>query len=292
MNQRNCKLPALIAITALIATNAIADEAGMLWRVAGESNSVYLLGSVHMLRESDFPLPGDIEAAYEDAEVLVMELDMDDLDPLAVQGLFFTHGTLPADQTLASLLGPELWSEAHTAAGRLGLDLGMLNRIKPWWAAITIVQLQLAKLGFNPELGLEGYFATRATGDDKPIEGLETAAYQIGLFDAMAMDRQVEMLMKSLDDATTLEQDMGELLAAWRGGHTDKLAQLQSETFREFPALYDSLIKTRNENWVAGLAGLLDDEQDYLVVVGALHLVGEDSVPAGLAKLGYEVSRQ
>ncbi len=271
---------------------ALAGDAGMLWRVSGDNNSVYLLGSVHMLRESDFPLPGKIEAAYADAETLVMELDMDDLDPLYVQRLFFTHGRLQEGQTLQSVLGPDNWARASTAASDLGLELSMLNKVEPWWAALTIVQLQLAKLGFNPQLGLEAYFARRAANDAKPITGLETAAYQVALFDNMSMESQVQMLMKSLADAATLETDISELVDAWRQGTIDKLAQLQSETFADFPALYATLIRQRNENWVAELTELLDDEQDYLVLVGALHLVGADGVPAGLAEKGFAVERQ
>ncbi len=267
-------------------------EAGMLWRVAGETNSVYLLGSVHMLRESDFPLPGDIEAAYADAEALVMELDMDDLNPLMLQRLFFTRGTLPEDTTLADVLGEARWQQASASAHDLGIDLSMLSRVKPWWAAITVAQLQLARIGFNPELGLEGYFARRAASDQKPIDGLETAAFQVGLFDSMSEQSQIEMLMKSLEDAATLEQEMDKLLGAWRRGDTQMLAGLQAESFAEFPDLYAALIRTRNENWIKELEQLLDDERDYLVVVGALHLVGADGVPGGLAELGYEVIRE
>lgn len=265
---------------------------GLVWKVSGEKNHLYLLGSVHMLRASDFPLADAAEAAYDDAEALVMELDMDDLDPLAVQALFFTHGRLADGETLQALLGEGLWAESAASAQAIGIDLSLLNKVKPWWAALTIAQLQLAKLGFNPEYGLESYFARRAAADDKPIDGLETAAYQVLLFDAMDMQQQTQLLIKSLDDASSLEQDMETLLAAWRAGHDEELASLQSEAFRDFPALYASLIRARNENWVEVLVSLLDDERDYLVVVGALHLVGEDSVVNGLERLGYKAARQ
>ncbi len=279
----------------LAATAAIGEdhESGLLWKIAGKNNHLYLLGSVHMLRESDFPLAASIEAAYQDAETLVMELDMDDLNPLAVQALFFTYGRLPEDKTLQQVMGAEQWAYARRTAEALDIDLMMLNQIKPWWAALTVAQLQLTRLGFDPEHGIEAYFAQRAASDDKPIEGLETADYQVRLFDAMDTGQQTLLLVKSLDDAATLERDMGELLSAWREGRADELARMQSETFREFPALYGSLIRARNENWVRALAPLLTgDERDYLVVVGALHLVGEDSVVKGLEALGYRATRQ
>lgn len=286
------RLLPLLLLLASGAAGAAEPPVGMLWQVQGKQNSLYLLGSVHMLRAGDFPLPDAIEAAYQDAETLIMELDMDDLNPLLVQGLFFTHGTLPSDQTLASVLGAENYARARTAAARLDLDLDMLSRVKPWRAALTVVQLQLTRLGFDPALGLESHFTRRAGQDDKPIEGLETVAFQVQLFDAMSIDRQVQLLMKSLDDAATVEEDIDELVSAWRAGRVARLEQMQDEAFEDFPRLYETLIRERNEAWVDALRELLDDEQDYLVVVGALHLVGEDGVPAALRREGYKIERR
>ncbi len=286
---------ALLTVLLLAASTVSGADpyTGLLWKISGEKNSVYLLGSVHMLRDSDFTLSDSIAAAYDDAEALVMELDMDDLDPLAVQSLLFTQGRLPEGKTLQQIMGPEPWALAAAAAENLGIDLAMLNQVKPWWAALTITQLRLARLGFDPAHGLEAYFARLAARDNKTIEGLETASYQVQLFDAMDNEQQIELLIKSLDDAATLDKDMSQLLSAWRAGRVDELAALQAETFEAFPALYGSLIRTRNENWSRSLARLLQNgEQDYLVVVGALHLVGQDSVVRSMERLGFEISRQ
>lgn len=294
MTRRWRQIASGLLLSAVLASvpAAASDESGMLWRVEGQANSVYLLGSIHMLREADFPLPDNIERAYTEAEALLMELDMDELNPLAVQRLFFTYGSLPEGSTLASILGPERWQQARRTARSLNVDISMLNSVKPWWAALTIVQLQLARLGFDPKLGLEGHFTRRAAEDGKDVGGLETAEFQIRLFDEMSEDRQVEMLLKSLDDAATLEQDMEQLLAAWRRGDTESLTELKETSFKDFPELYAALIKKRNERWVEALRDKLEKQDDYLVVVGALHLVGEDGVPAALARLGYKVVRQ
>lgn len=289
------RLAALLSglLLAVLPAYGLDADPGLIWKIPGEKNKLYLLGSVHMLRASDSPLADSVEAAYDDAEALVMELDMDDLNPLTVQALFFTHGRLPEGETLEEVMGPGKWQQAAVSAKASGIDLAMLNQVKPWLAALTIAQLQLVRLGFDPEHGLEGYFTHRARDDEKPIHGLETAAYQVLLFDAMDVPQQVELLLKSLADGATLQQDMEDLLFAWRAGQDDELARLQSETFEEFPALYATLIRTRNENWVRELAKLLEgNDQDYLVVVGALHLVGEDSVVKGLEKLGYKAARQ
>lgn len=290
-----CRIKCLVlTLLGLLLTGVAGAEpdAGLLWQVEGKHNRVYLLGSVHMLRESDFPLPAAIEAAYQDAEVLVMELDMDDLNPLQVQGLFFKHGTLQAGETLADVLGKDNYAKAAANAAALDLDLAMLDRVKPWRAALTVVQLQLARLGFDPQLGLEGHFTRRAAQDQKPIEGLESAEFQVALFDGMSLDRQIELLLKSLDDAATIQSDIDELIDAWRAGKVDQLAAMQDEAFAEFPALYETLIRRRNAAWTDALESLLDEREDYLVLVGALHLVGNDGVPASLRSRGFEVRRR
>ncbi|MDH5622484.1 MAG: TraB/GumN family protein, partial [Gammaproteobacteria bacterium] len=129
------------ALLAMLALPAHASETGhplTLWQVAGANNSVYLLGSIHLLRSEDYPLPSAFDAAYDDAEVLVMEVDMDDLDPLAAQILFTTYGVLKDATTLRDLMGDQLYKEAVAAAEVIDIPLEMLSKTEPWYAAMTI----------------------------------------------------------------------------------------------------------------------------------------------------------
>ena len=271
------------------ATPANARELHSLWEIDTVHNTVYLLGSVHMLRESDYPLAAPIDAAYADAEVLVMELDMDDLDPIEFQLELMQKSMLPADESLRSVLGEAVYRDAEQKADELDVRLEMLSRVEPWFAALTITNLQMVKLGYTAATGIEGHFQARAARDGKEIRGLETVAEQLDIFDSMPGTVQRELLLKTLDDALEAEVTMQALVGAWKRGDTRELERELLEGFADIPGLYEQLLVQRNRSWVRQIEDLIGQDRDYLIIVGAMHLVGEDSVVALLRRRGYGV---
>ena len=287
---------ALCAAASLLgfAVPADARDRHTLWTVEGEHNTVYLLGSIHVLRAGDEGLPAAAEDAYDDAEQLVMEIDLDDVaagDPAALLGAMQRMALLPEGDSLRDVLGADYDAINERARGA-GLDLALLDRFAPWFVAVTLLQLELAKRGFSPELGVEQMLATRAVADGKPIQGLETAEQQFAVLAGLPMPMQKRFLVMTLEDAAGLDAEIDELMQAWREGDSDALARLLSEEFDEFPELYKPLTEDRNRAWLGQLVELLDDRDDYLVVVGALHLVGRNSVVDLLRQRGYEVTQQ
>jgi uncharacterized protein YbaP (TraB family) len=279
---------------ALAPAPVLARGKHILWAVQGKQNTVYLLGSVHVLRAGDAALSDVAERAYEDSESLVMEIDLDDpgeTDPMAMIEVMQRQALLPEGQSLHSVLGSD-YESLNRRAQQAGLDLALFDRFAPWMVATTLLQLELAKRGFSPEFGIEQVLAGRAAADAKPIKGLETTAQQIELLAGMPMPMQKRFLVMTLDESAQLDQEIGELVGAWKAGDTEALAGLLSDEFDDFPDLYRRLTVDRNRAWVGRLADLLDDRDDYLVVVGALHLVGKDSVVDLLEQRGYEVVQQ
>lgn len=261
----------------------------ILWSLQGKTNKVYLLGSFHLLKASE-TLPAAIDSAYADAESLLMEIDMDDLDPSQMQQDVMELALLPPDQSLQQLLGAD--AQRFTSKTReMGIDPAMLERFRPWFAAITLMQAQLMKLGFDPASGVEMRLTRRATEDRKPIQGLETAREQLEIMARMPEKQQREFLLYSIDDAARMASEVDELLAAWRSGNPAAMAKLLAEGFKEYPDLYRPLTVERNRKWVPQIEQLLDDRTDYLVVVGALHLVGPDSVIDLLERKGHRVNQ-
>ena len=259
----------------------------ILWSLQGKTNKVYLLGSFHLLKASE-TLPAALDAAYVDAEKLVMEIDMDDLDPAQMQQVVMELGMLPPDQSLQKQLGAEAYPQFTATARKLGIDPAMLERFQPWFAAITLVQAELIKLGFDPNSGVEQRFTRRAVEDRKPIQGLETVREQLEIMARMPEKQQREFLLYSINDAERMASEVDELLVAWRRGDTAAMAKLLAEGFKEYPDLYRPLTVERNRKWIPQIEQLLDDKEDYLVVVGALHLVGTDSVIDLLERKGYK----
>lgn len=290
------RLAALLlgVVAAFAAARADAADRSVLWAVRGEHNTVYLLGSIHVLRPGDGELPRAALEAYADAEQLVMEIDLDDpgiADPTALLGTMQRSALLPEGESLRGVLGHD-YAEVAGRARESGLDLAMLDRFAPWFVATMLLQLELTQRGFKPELGIEQQLAERAVRDGKPIEGLETAEQQFAVLAGLSLPEQKRFLMMSLGESERLDAEIEDLLAAWRSGDVAALEEMLTAAFEEFPELYGPLTEDRNRAWVEQLDGLLDDRDDYLVVVGALHLVGRHSVVELLRRRGYAVTQQ
>ncbi len=282
----------LLLLLALSSAPALGDGHPVtMWRVDGAANSIYLLGSIHLLRKQDHPLPTVIDSAYEDAEVVVMELDMDDLDPVYTQSAFNKAGVLRNGTTLRDLMGEAMYAEAESAAAAIDIPIDMLAQSEPWLAAMTVELMALYRIGFNPMYGVEMTMTTRAVQDGKPIEGLETVDEQLSFLDGLPLDVQNEMLLQTLQEGAALREQIDELIDAWRHGDTATLTDGLLESIAQETELHDVLIVKRNRRWVETILEWLDDEHDYLVVVGALHLVGEDGVPALLEEEGLGIQQ-
>lgn len=285
----------VLALSVALAPAAgLARDKHILWTVQGRHNTVYLLGSVHVLRPEDARLPEVMQRAYQDAERLVMEIDLDDpgaSDPLLMLDQVQRMAMLPDGQSLRQVLGSD-YARINARAQQAGLDLELVDQFAPWFVATTLLDLELGKRGFSPEHGIERTLAARAGQDRKPIEGLETVAQQLELLAGMPLPMQKRFLMMTLEESQELDREIGELLRAWRAGDTVALARLLKTEFEAFPDLYRRLTVDRNRAWLGRLTDLLDDRDDYLVVVGALHLVGQDSVVDLLEKRGYAVVQQ
>lgn len=279
----------------LLAMPAAADQRAetahpvTMWQMNGIDNRIYLLGSIHLLRAEDHPLPSIIDDAYADAEMLIMEMDVDDVDPVAVQKLVTELGLIHGDEELSDLMGPALYAEAEAYATDLNIPLAMLAKSEPWLAAITVEQLMLTRIGFNPKYGIENHLAAKAGADNKEIIGLETMRQQLEFLDNISLESQRSLLLQSLADSTEIEKIMDELIHAWRYGDVEFLEREMLDEMQEYPELYKTIVLDRNRNWIRKIGALVNEDDDYLVVVGALHLIGKDGVPALLAASGHDI---
>ena len=281
-----------ILLLCIISWCALADTEGhpvTLWRAQGISNSVYLLGSIHLLRAQDHPLPTVIDAAYKDAEVLIMELDMDDIDAALTQRLFNQSGVLSDGTTLRDLMGEELYLRAEATAELSDIPIDLLAYSKPWLAAITVEMMALYRIGFDPALGVEMHMTSRAVADGKPIEGLEAIEEQLAFLDGLSLQAQRDLLIQTLEDSANISESIDEMIRAWRNGDIDFLESGLLDSFAEHEELNDKLVTNRNRRWVSQITELLDDHDDYLIIVGALHLVGDTGVPKLLAQEGVKI---
>lgn len=264
---------------------------GLVWQLQGPRGSVFIAGSMHLLRRERPALPAAIVKAYEESESLVMEIDADDIDDQYTAQLMLRLATFADARSLPMITGEARWQKLQTLLARVQVPESFAATLEPWGVAILLTSLEYARLGFDPEIGVEKQLQDLAARDRKPIAGLETPEFQIGLFDALPMDEQLQLLDMTLEDIGEMPDTVDELYAAWRAGDLRALDALLLEGYREMPRLYADLVERRNRNWIAPIKALLEQDGDTLVVVGALHLVGEQGVVAMLEREGLKPVR-
>lgn len=287
---------ALVAL--LLATAAGFAHAGppkpLLWKVSDANNSIYLLGSFHLLKQSDYPLAASTHAAFEDAERLVFELSPAEMNDPQLGRKMGAAATRTDGRTLQQSLPEPTWKALSAYTAKRGIPVANFQPYEAWFISLLVSITEMQALGLDPELGLDKHFAERAVDAGKPVMGLETGDQQIAMFDGMDEQEQLQALQDTLEEVADIESEIAKMHALWRAGDGEALfAASGAEMKAEYPALYQRINVGRNQAWLPRLAGMLDDSKsdDTLVVVGAMHLLGEDGVVAMLKAKGYVVER-
>ena len=267
------------------------EDIGMVWKVTSPSATVYLAGSVHFLSFKDHPLPAPYQSAYEKAGKILFELDMREVYSPENMAVMQNGSILPEGTRIEDVLQPETLRHLEKYAEARGLPKTSFSRQQPWYAAVTITTIDLMRLGITPAAGVDMHFFQKSQQDGKPIRGLETIAFQVGLFTSMSMEEQDLFLQSTLIDIETLDQAMDHMTMLWRTGQEEELANYLHEGLSDFPDLVESLLHQRNRNWIEDIETLLQGDQTAMVIVGAGHLVGEQSVIELLQENDFKVER-
>ena len=267
------------------AASATDTTGSPVWAVRGEHNTVYLGGSVHALKAQDAKLPAAFDHAYADAQALVMELDPE-ADTVS---WILEHGKLEQGRTLKDAIDAERYARVQAEATRLGLPMELLDEVKPWVAGIQLSQMQQIQLGSDSQYGVEGQLQRRARADGKPIQGIATLPEQMGALDGLSDEEQANFLDAMVTQMQVLEAETASMLSAWRVGDTRKLAEQAENIYKASPVLHQALLVERNRRWLPRVEKLLREKDNYFVVVGAAHLVGNVGLLEMLKRDGFEV---
>ena len=285
-----CFLCAVAAVP-MWAAAASSNGAGLVYQVEGPNGRFYLAGSMHLLHAERASLPAPLERAYRNSASIVMEIDTDDGDAQDAGARLLEAAQLAPDTSLQALLGEARWNTVRSALAEAGFDAERASRFEPWGLALLLTQAGFARQGYTSAAGVEQQWTERARRDGKPISGLETAAMQIALLDGLDMNVQRQMLDLTLEEVQEMPQMLDELEDAWRAGDLQRLEALLLEGYRQMPELYTALLVERNRRWVSQIRAWPTTSPPRLVLVGALHLVGEQGLPALLQRAGYTVER-
>ena len=279
----------LAASTLLLLAPALSAQS-FLWEARSDSGTVYLLGSIHLLRPDAYPLPDVIEQAYAASDVVVMELDLDEMQAGAMtmmqRGLYADGSSLcdhVADSTCA-LVAAQLKNAERVRP--------VVERAEPWLAALVLTTTMLQQAGYQAELGLDMHFHTRASQDEKPRHALETLDQQLAFMDGMAPEEQEQFLHYTLREIGRAAAQVDTMTALWKRGDADGLATLAFGDLADMPGFRDRMLTQRNRAWVPQIEALLREGRTPLVVVGALHLLGDDGLLALLEARGFTVTQR
>lgn len=262
-----------------------------LWRSDSNGKTLYLMGSIHVLQESHYPLPAVMEEAFQESDLIVFEIDQQEMESAASQQLFSTRGLYQEGETLEKNIEHSTFQNLKNHLASLQLPLAIFQPMKPAYCALVITMMEFQRLGFEPKYGLDHYFSDKARQQGKKTAALESAEFQINLFFNLAAEDQEKFLKQTLLELNNFAKESDKMGRAWEKGQSKELHDLLSASFREFPGLYEKLIIKRNKSWLPQIEQFLDQHRTVLVVVGAGHLVGPHSVLKLLENRGHTFSQ-
>ena len=271
---------------------AVYDK-GLFWRVQSDSATVYLLGSIHYADESFYPLRHEIIRAFNASDHLVVEINIDADKAQRFRDLIREKGSYHGDATIKDEISAETYRQLQYRLNRLGMPMHMVHKQKPGVMVLTLTAVQVMKMGFMPDMGIDAYLLRRAANSNKNVIELETVEEQLDVFiNITDGDLLLRETLFSLNEAEVLMMDM---MYCWKRGDEVCLEEILFEDalnrYPSFVSIYDILFFSRNENMSNDIRTFLADKGTYFVVIGAGHLVGDRGIPGLLRKAGFDVKR-
>lgn len=279
----------LVSVLALgFAGTALAEPA--LWKIQDADSTIYLFGTIHVLKPSTVWRSPKIDKALKDSGDLTLEIVGAD-DPAVMQPLVLKYGLDP-NAPLSGKIDAAAFQKASALAQAGGVPPQLLNAMRPWLAAVQLSLIPVIKAGYDPKSGVEPILAAEVKAAGKPEGAFETPEQQIRFFADLPAKTEADFLKSTLDEADEGVGKIDKMVAAWAAGDTRELEEeFVTEMKGQYPELYDLLITQRNQNWAQQLKTKLAGKGVSFVAVGSGHLVGPDSVQAQLAKLGVKAER-
>ncbi|HEX2750656.1 MAG TPA: TraB/GumN family protein [Verrucomicrobiales bacterium] len=259
----------------------------MVWKAERGKATVWICGSIHLLRETDYPLPEPYLHAFSEAKTLVMEHDR----TREGQGRQDAQqaAALPKGETLEKKVSPETWTAFSDWCRRSGTDLNTMQPLKAWSAATFITLINLQHLGYSAGLGMENYFVSSLAA--RKTAGLETLQEQLAVFDRLDAKTQENMILQAIAEEKNLKARSAAMAAAWHEGNATLLSSLMEKNMHEFPDLKKRLQDDRNLAWIPKIEALLDGQETVMILAGSGHLAGSGSVIDLLEKKGVKVTQ-
>lgn len=268
---------------------------GLLYRVEGGANEAYLFGSIHYGHAAMYPLDDGVEERFDAADALVMEVDM--TDPAAVDARMREHGTFDGDRRMTDVVSNATFNAVYGILSEHGHTRDGVLRMKPWYAANLVSEYGMQEAGYDPEQGSEAYFVEQAAEQNMTVTALESVDEQAATFETMDAAAQETYVQGAVANYNAGNPHLDVMARDWLAGEEAAFIE-QRQTMRNaaqsssMAAFNAALLDERDERMATEIGSLLDDGEDrtYFIVVGSLHLVGENSISDNLEDAGYAVT--
>jgi uncharacterized protein YbaP (TraB family) len=277
-----------VGLLAGIVSTTDAAGASFLWRISGApGQTLYLGGSWHALRSSDYPLPAAFIRALDASSKLALEVNPDEMQ--AAEKSVMKAALYPKGDSLRNHVDPRTYDYLRRLFGLINISAEKVDRYRPWFIALALQSP--SHRGMYPSFGVEQFLSKRARNSSKPIVGLETAREHAAVFLGLN-DRESEaLLLLTFIPAQSGSPTFSRSMEAWRNGDPDVPWRAIHEGFRDFPSLGERLLDARNRNWIPKMEGYLRSGQTYFVVVGAAHMGGPQGLLSLLRGRGYKIEQ-
>ena len=283
----------LVSASVLLGCSLVANTAqaqSSVWQVSKGDDSLFIGGTVHILPKAEMPLPVEFNHAYEQANTIVFEAPLTDPADTNAQMQMLGALSYTNNETLSEKLEPEVKASLENKLSEFGANLAKLDGFRPAMVSIVLMSMELQKQNLMGE-GVDAYYTKKATKDNKTKNYLETMEFQLELYKTMGQGNENDFIKRNLAELNNYNDIFKGLLTAWREGDTDTLNKVAVENMQKNdPETYKQLLKDRNNNWLPKVEAMFNNDSNEFVLVGAGHLVGEDSLLTLLENKGYSVS--
>lgn len=266
---------------------------GFMWEVESNGNTVYLVGSMHIADDSFYPLRPEFEEAFAEADYLGVEIDISKAADEEQQKLIMDLGMYQDGTTLKDHVSSETYAKLGEILKQSGMQPNALDAFKPWVAETTISSLKSVKAGYDASAGIDLYFIQKAIERKVPILELETYESQLGMFDNFSKELQEKNLNTALDNFDVLDESVNQMAEMWKTGNDEQLLEFTNSISGD-EEYNKAMLIDRNIGMADKIDGYLKNgkNEEYFIVVGSAHYLGEHGIVKLLKDKGYTVVRK
>lgn len=287
MKYRQCHR--LLMLLLMLVPSAVQAKSSV-WEVSKNGQTLYLGGTVHLLSESDYPLPESFHNAYKKADDIVLETNINATKDSSFQLKSLQVMTFQDHRSLSTVLDRETYNAFSELLSSKGIPIAVFEKFTPAGASLALAAIEMQQLGMKEALGVEETFLKQANADKKTAHYLETVDEQLGFIDSMNRLEPNKLVQSSIKEMANFENQMDGLLESWRNGDLESLEAIGIEKMQtEFPSLYQVLLVSRNNAWMRDIETFIESPEIEFILVGALHMAGEHGLIAQLKASGYEL---